>query len=79
VVCAQEPDAATLAAIRTRMGGADAGRLDLDVQTNPALLAGLTIRIDDQVFDASLAGRIARLRQALDNPGRAPGAATAQA
>jgi F-type H+-transporting ATPase subunit delta len=79
VVCAQAPDAATLAAIRSRMGGAGAGSLDLDVQTNPALLAGLTIRIDDQVFDASLAGRIARLRQALDNPGRAPGAATAQA
>jgi len=78
VVCAQTPDDATLAAIRTRMGG-DAGALDLELKTDPALLAGLTIRIEDHVFDASLAGRLARLRQALANPGRAPNAATAQA
>jgi len=76
VVCAQTPDAATLTAIRTRMGGTAGGLLDLDVQTDPALLAGLTIRMEDQVFDASLAGRLARLRQALANPGRAPSAAT---
>ena len=78
VVCAQTPDDATLAAIRTRMGG-DAGLLELELLTDPALLAGLTIRTEDQVFDASLAGRLARLRQALANPGRAPSAATAHA
>ena len=79
VVCAQPPDETTLAAIRTRMGGDANGQLELEVQTDPRLLAGLTIRTDDQVFDASLAGRLARLRQALANPGRAPGAATAHA
>ena len=79
VVCAQAPDDATLAAIRARMG-ADAGNLlDLELQTDPTLLAGLTIRTEDQIFDASLAGRLARLRQALANPGRAPGAATVPA
>ena len=78
VVCAQTPDETTLAAIRTRMGG-DAGLLELELLTDPALLAGLTIRTEDQVFDASLAGRLARLRQALANPGRAPSAATAHA
>ena len=79
VVCAQTPDPATLSAIRTRMGAAAGGLLDLDVQTDPALMAGMTIRWEDQVFDASLAGRLARLRQSLANPGRAPVAATAQA
>lgn len=78
VVSAQAPDPATLDAIRTRMG-AHAAALDLDVRVDPSLLAGLTIRIDDQIFDASLAGRLARLRQALANPGRAPNAATVQA
>ena len=78
VVCAQPPDEATLTAIRARCG-ANATGLDLEVQIDPALLAGMTIRMDDQVFDASLAGRIARLRQALANPGRAPNAAIAQA
>jgi len=102
VICAQTPDSATLATIRTRMtaqradisvrqtgkgglesppsGVQDATKLlDLEVQIDPALLAGLTIRMEDQVFDASLAGRLARLRQALANPGRAPHAADAQA
>ena len=79
VVCAQTPNDATLAAIRARMSAGKAGSLELEVQTDPALLAGMTIRTEDQVFDASLAGRIARLRQALANPGRAPNAATAQA
>ena len=78
VVCAQTPDDATLAAVRTCMG-TDSGVLDLEVRTDPALLAGLTIRIDDRVFDASLAGRLARLRQALVNPGRVPSAASATA
>ncbi len=79
VVCAQTPDATTLNTIRTRLGGADSSLLDLELQTDPTLLAGMTIRMDDQVFDASLAGRIARLRQALANPSRAPSAASAHA
>jgi F-type H+-transporting ATPase subunit delta len=80
VVCAQTPDDATLAAIRARLDADGAGRLELEVQTDPALLAGLTVRMEDQVIDASLAGRLARLRQALANPGRAaPNAATAPA
>ena len=79
VVFAQAPSEATLTAIRTRMNAGKTGTLDLDVQTDPSLLAGLTIRTEDQVFDASLAGRLARLRQALSNPGRTPNAATAQA
>lgn len=78
VVCAQTPDQATLTAVQTRLG-AKAVTLDLEVQTDPALLAGLTVRIDDRVFDASLAGRFARLRQALANPGRAPSAVSANA
>jgi len=79
VVCAQTPDDATLATIRARLGAGKADLLDLEIRTDPKLLAGMTIRTEDKIFDASLAGRIARLRQALANPGRAPNAATAQA
>lgn len=78
VASAQPPEAATLAAIQTRFAPGSTG-LDVDVRIEPGLLAGLTVRIDDRVFDASLAGRLARLRQALANPGRAPSAASAPA
>jgi F-type H+-transporting ATPase subunit delta len=70
MVSAQAPDPATLDIIRQRLGGETADTLELDVQTEPALLAGMTIHWEDQIFDASLAGRIARLRQALTTPGR---------
>ena len=78
MVCAQTPEAATLAAVQSRFA-ARATTLELDVRIDPRLLAGFTVRIDDRVLDASLAGRLARLRQALTDPGRAPSAASAQA
>ena len=78
VVSAQTPDASTLSAIRARFTPGSTG-LDIDLRIDPGLLAGLTVRLDDRLFDASLAGRLARLRQALANPGRAPSAASAPA
>jgi F-type H+-transporting ATPase subunit delta len=70
LVSAQAPDATTLAAIRQSLGGANAETLELECHTDPTLLAGMTIHWEDQIFDASLSGRIARLRQALTTPGR---------
>lgn len=70
VVFAQPATEAALAALRIRLG-ADEHQLDFEVRTDPSLLAGLTVRIGDRVLDASLAGRLARLRQALINPARA--------
>jgi F-type H+-transporting ATPase subunit delta len=72
-VFAQPPAEASVAALRRTLEAG--GAAELEVATDPALLAGLTVRIEDRVFDASLAGRLARLRQALIHPGRAPATA----
>jgi F-type H+-transporting ATPase subunit delta len=69
LVSAQPPAAATIESVRRALGGEAPDRLELELQTDPALLAGLTLQWEDQIFDASLAGRIARLRQALTKPG----------
>lgn len=42
----------------------------LAVRVEPALLAGVTLRIDDRLVDASLAGRINRLKNDLMKPMR---------
>lgn len=70
VSSAQTPDAETLNQIKTRFALPNT-TLDLDVRLDPQLLAGFTVRMDDHVFDLSLAGRLARLRRALTRPGRA--------
>ena len=71
VVCAQDPGEPMLAILRNRLQPAG-GTMDLDVRVDPSLLAGLTVRIEDRILDASLSGRLARLRRALVNPARAP-------
>ena len=47
----------------------------LAVRVEPALLAGFTLRIDDRLVDASLAGRIKRLKNDLMKPERLAAAA----
>jgi F-type H+-transporting ATPase subunit delta len=62
--------AAEAAAIRTRvedMAGAD---IDLRTEVDPALLGGLTIQVRDQLTDASIRGRLERLRDQLHAGGR---------
>lgn len=78
VVCAQESGEPLLTVLRSRLQPA-AGTLDFEVRVDPSLLAGLTVRMEDRVLDASLSGRLARLRRALVNPSRAPSAASATA
>jgi F-type H+-transporting ATPase subunit delta len=71
LVTAQPPTPATLESVRRTLGGDAPDLLELEPHTDPALLAGLTLQWEDRIFDASLAGRIARLRQALTQPGGA--------
>jgi F-type H+-transporting ATPase subunit delta len=79
LVSAQAPAPATLAAIRQHLGGECAETMDVELHTDPTLLAGMTIQWEDQIFDASLAGRIARLRQSLTTPGRTAATPTTHA
>lgn len=64
---AAEPDPDTVTRLRQRLIPAGTP-FDLNVCVQPSLLGGFTVRIDDRLVDASLAGRLARLRTALAQP-----------
>ena len=58
------------AAIRTRVEAmADAG-VELRTEVEPDLLGGLTVQVRDQLLDASIRGRLERLRDQLHVGGR---------
>jgi F-type H+-transporting ATPase subunit delta len=63
-----EPQAAEVERVRQRVAEAYGPVLKLTVNVVPALLAGVRIRINDKLVDASLAGRIARLKNGLKKP-----------
>lgn len=67
-VFACEPQEAELAHVRKMVTDAYGPIFRLDVQVDPALLAGACFRIDDRLVDASLAGRLARLKLGLLKP-----------
>jgi ATP synthase F1 delta subunit len=53
------------AAIRARveaMAGAD---VELETRVDPALIGGVTVQVRDQLLDASIRGRLERLRDQL--------------
>lgn len=54
-----------LAQVRARVEQLAGAAAELTAATDPALLGGLTIRIGDRLIDASVAGRLARLRGEL--------------
>ena len=54
-----------LAAVRTRVEQLAGAGVELATATDPALVGGLTVRIGDRLIDASLQGRLARLRGRL--------------
>ena len=54
-----------LAQVRARVEQLAGAKAELTTATDPALLGGLTIRIGDRLIDASVAGRLARLRGEL--------------
>jgi F-type H+-transporting ATPase subunit delta len=54
-----------LAQVRARVEKLAGAKVELATATDPTLLGGLTIRIGDRLIDASVRGRLARLRGRL--------------
>ena len=76
IVVATVTSAATLtkdetAEIRTRVEAMAGSTVDLRTAVDPALLGGLTVQIGDRLLDASIRGRLERLRDQL-NTGTRP-------
>lgn len=59
-----------IAAIRTRVEAMAGAGVDLRAEVDPGLLGGLTIQVRDQLLDASIRGRLERLRDQLHAGGR---------
>ena len=53
------------AAIRTRVERIAASTVDLRTEVDPALIGGVSIQVRDQLLDASIRGRLERLRDQL--------------
>jgi F-type H+-transporting ATPase subunit delta len=58
------------AAVRARVEQMTDARVELQTQVDPALIGGLTIQVRDQLIDASIRGRLERLRDQLHAGGR---------
>jgi F-type H+-transporting ATPase subunit delta len=56
---------ADLAAVTSRLGSLTGRRVEVQTRLDPALVGGLTIRVGDQLIDASVRGRLERLRDRL--------------
>ena len=54
-----------LAAVRTRVEQLAGSHVELDAETDPSLVGGLTVKIGDRLIDASVRGRLERLRGQL--------------
>jgi F-type H+-transporting ATPase subunit delta len=54
-----------LAAIAARVSEITGSRVDLRAAVNPDLIGGLTVRVGDRLIDASVRGRLERLRDRL--------------
>jgi F0F1-type ATP synthase delta subunit len=71
-----EPQPGEVARVRQMVTDAYGPVFKLAVRVEPALLAGVRLRIDDRQVDASLAGRITRLKNGLLKPMRLDAAAS---
>jgi F-type H+-transporting ATPase subunit delta len=58
------------AAVRDRVETMADARVELQTVVDPALIGGLTIQVRDQLLDASIRGRLERLRDQLHAGGR---------
>lgn len=58
------------AAIRSRVEAMAGSAVELTTQVDPDLLGGLTIQVRDRLLDASIRGRLERLRDQLHAGGR---------
>jgi F-type H+-transporting ATPase subunit delta len=65
-VSTPEPlSAADLAAVQVRVEQLAGAKVELATAVDPALIGGLTIKIGDRLIDASVRGRLERLRGRL--------------
>jgi len=53
------------AAIRARVAQLTGATVDVQTAVDPALIGGLTVKIGDRLIDASVRGRLERLREQL--------------
>ena len=58
------------AAIRSRVEAMAGAAVDLTSEVDPSLIGGLTIQVRDRLLDASIRGRLERLRDQLNSGGR---------
>ena len=58
------------AALQARLEAMTGSAVQLRANVDPALIGGLTVRVGDQLLDASLRGRLERLRIQLAGSGR---------
>jgi F-type H+-transporting ATPase subunit delta len=65
VTSAQPLSPADLAAIAERVAAMAGARVDVKATVDPELIGGLTVRVGDRLIDASVRGRLARLRDSL--------------
>ena len=65
VTSAQPLDAGELAAIAERVAAMAGARVEVQAAVDPELIGGLTVRVGDRLIDASVRGRLARLRDSL--------------
>jgi F-type H+-transporting ATPase subunit delta len=56
---------AEVTALTASLAGLTGGTVDLEIQIDGALIGGLTVRVGDQLIDASVRGRLERLRAQL--------------
>ena len=74
ITFAAEPDEGQIGQIRRQVADAFGPIMKVQTQVEPALIAGVRFFVNDKRVDASLAGRLARLRYGLSKPMQ-PGAA----
>ena len=70
VTSAAPLDAAEVDALRERIAGMAGATVDLTTAVDPALIGGLTVRVGDTLIDASVRGRLERLRERLTEGAR---------
>jgi F-type H+-transporting ATPase subunit delta len=70
VTSAQPLTAEETKALRARVEAMTGSGVDLRTEVDEALIGGLTVRVGDQLFDASLRGRLERLRHQLAGSAR---------
>ena len=65
VTSAEPLEPADLAAVAERVAAMAGARVEVQEAVDPELIGGLTVRVGDRLIDASVRGRLARLRDSL--------------